>query len=252
MSDLEMDQVDEPTNTTDDAGEPPAAPQRPEHIPEKFWDPEAGTVRVDALARSYGELERKLGRMVPLPDSGEPGAHERLLALLGRPATPDDYEIPTAHPLLGADPELNARLHAAGFTQKQAQLVYELAAERMLPMLQEGIEELEARREIERLERHFGSAEAWRDSARQIRTWAEANLPQQVRDVLATSYEGVLALHQMMRSAEPPLVAVAGQAGQQPDEKELHEMMRDPRYWRDRDPALIARVTEGFRRLYPD
>jgi hypothetical protein len=28
-------------------------------------------------------------------------------------------------------------------------------------------------------------------------------------------------------------------------------MMRDPRYWRERDPALVAQVTEGFKRLYP-
>ena len=30
----------------------------------------------------------------------------------------------------------------------------------------------------------------------------------------------------------------------------LDEMMRDPRYWRQRDPEFIARVTEGFRKLY--
>jgi hypothetical protein len=28
-------------------------------------------------------------------------------------------------------------------------------------------------------------------------------------------------------------------------------MMRDPRYWRERDPSFIAQVTEGFQRLYP-
>lgn len=253
MSDEQIDQMpdvaDLPSGEVDPA---PAAPQRPEHVPEKFWDQEAGAVRVDALARSYVELERKLGRMVPLPDGEEPGAYDRLLALLGRPETPDGYEIAPPHPLLAADAELNARLHAAGFTQKQAQLVYELAAERMLPMLQEGIEEIEASREVERLERHFGGAEAWRDCARQIRTWAEANLPPQVREVLSTSYEGILALHQMMKNAEPSLVALAGHAGRDSEEKALHEMMRDPRYWRDRDPELIARVTEGFRRLYPD
>jgi hypothetical protein len=251
MSDLDLDPVENAADlASGDAA--PEVPQRPEHIPEKFWDPEAGSVRVDALARSYGELERKLGRMVPLPEGGEPGAFDRLLSLLGRPESPDGYEIAASHPLLATDPELNTRLHAAGFTQKQAQLVYELAAERMLPMLQEGVEEIEASREVERLERHFGSAEAWRDCARQIRTWAAANLPEQVRDVLSTSYEGILALHQMMRNAEPSLVAVAGQAGRDPDEQALHEMMRDPRYWRDRDPQLIARVTDGFRRLYPD
>ena len=34
------------------------------------------------------------------------------------------------------------------------------------------------------------------------------------------------------------------------NENELHNMMRDPRYWRDRDPEFIARVTAGFRELF--
>lgn len=33
-------------------------PQRPEHIPEKFWDAEKGEVRVEELAKSYAELEK--------------------------------------------------------------------------------------------------------------------------------------------------------------------------------------------------
>ena len=32
-------------------------------------------------------------------------------------------------------------------------------------------------------------------------------------------------------------------------EGELRAMMRDPRYWRARDPQFIQRVTDGFRRL---
>ena len=27
-------------------------------------------------------------------------------------------------------------------------------------------------------------------------------------------------------------------------------MVRDPRYWRQRDPDFIGRVTEGFKKLY--
>jgi hypothetical protein len=27
-------------------------------------------------------------------------------------------------------------------------------------------------------------------------------------------------------------------------------MMRDPKYWRDQDPSFIAKVTEGFKRMY--
>jgi len=36
------------------------------------------------------------------------------------------------------------------------------------------------------------------------------------------------------------------------DMESLSRLMRDPRYWRDRDPAIVQQVTEGFRRLYPD
>ena len=36
------------------------------------------------------------------------------------------------------------------------------------------------------------------------------------------------------------------------DAADLHALMRDPRYWRDRNPDLIAKVTEGFQRLYPN
>lgn len=33
-------------------------PQRPDHIPEKFWDAEKGEVRLEDLAKSYAELEK--------------------------------------------------------------------------------------------------------------------------------------------------------------------------------------------------
>lgn len=40
---------------------PISATPRPDHIPEKFWDPVKGETRWDDLARSYGELSTKLG-----------------------------------------------------------------------------------------------------------------------------------------------------------------------------------------------
>lgn len=33
------------------------------------------------------------------------------------------------------------------------------------------------------------------------------------------------------------------------DETNLREMMRDPRYWRDRDPELVRQVMAGFRAM---
>lgn len=39
-------------------------------------------------------------------------------------------------------------------------------------------------------------------------------------------------------------------AGDQKTEKELKAMMQDPKYWRDKDPAFIEQITQGFQELY--
>jgi Phage T7 capsid assembly protein len=61
----------------------------------------------------------------------------------------------------------------------------------------------------------------------------------------------VLALHEMMRAREPSVLGRSDDAEPGATEADLRSLMRDPRYWRDRDPALVAKVTEGFKRLYP-
>ena len=229
----------------------PTTPSRPLDVPEKFWDPQAGAIRVDALLRSYLELERKLGRSLPQPEGPDDhGARERLFAALGRPAAPDQYEIASKSDLVRPDPEINAKLHAAGFTQSQVQMVYDLAAERLMPMVERLAEEAEVTRQVERLASHFGGHERWREVAREIKTWGEAHLEPEVFAALSSSYQGVLTLHRMMRSSEPELLGRTDDGAARLDEQTLDRMVRDPRYWRDRDPSFIARVTEGFKRLY--
>jgi hypothetical protein len=199
---------------------------------------------------------------VPAPISGADagtvtgtGALDRatLLSLLGVPEGPDGYCIDCGHGLFDADPMLNHKLHAAGFTPEQAQLVYDLAAERLVPMIQQIAFEFEAEREVARLINHFGGEDAWRETSRQLLAWGRKNLPPAALDGLTTSYDGVVALHRMMTASEPAALRAAASSGASPgSEEDLHKMMRDPRYWRDRDPALLAKVTEGFRQLYPD
>lgn len=59
---------DEPVGPGDAEGNPPeghadnSPSARPEHIPEKFWDAEKGEPRYEDLAKSYTELEKKLGQ----------------------------------------------------------------------------------------------------------------------------------------------------------------------------------------------
>ncbi len=38
--------------------------------------------------------------------------------------------------------------------------------------------------------------------------------------------------------------------GRRPEEAELRRLMRDPRYWRDKDPSVLDQVSQGFSKLY--
>src|SRR5512132_1412352 len=143
---LEAGAVDTPSG---DGSESPAVvgqrAARPAGRPDKFWDEKNGQVRLDALVKSYLELERKLGSA-------------------GRdiPPGPDHYKVEVKSELLSPDPDVNRRLHAAGFSQEQAQLVYDLACDRLMPMIAELASMFEADSQIERLTQHFGGEERWR------------------------------------------------------------------------------------------
>ncbi len=201
------------------------------NVPEKFLNPQTGEVNIDALVKSYTELEKRL--------SQNPAA----------PKSPDDYCIDCDHGLFEVDPEINERLHAKGFTQDQAQEVYDLASEKMVPMVQQMSGDFAADREVEKLISHFGGQEQWQEVSRQLLAYGHQNLPEDVLAGLSSSYEGVIALHKMMGSEEPALGKKA-KAPNAMDEKDLQSMMKDPKYWRDKDPAYVAKVTQGFESMY--
>jgi hypothetical protein len=218
-------------------------------VPAKFRDAASGAIRIEALLKSYLELERALSRRVARPGDDAPEEeHLRWRRLLGAPDTPEGYEIKPPHELCGPDEEVNRRLHAAGFTCCQAQLVYDLAAERLVPLISEAAAEFEAGRQREKLHAEFGGAERFRRLAPQIAAWGRANLAEPVFAALSTTAEGVAAMHRMMQAKEPPL-SRDGADDSAPDEAALRKMMRDPRYWRSREPDFVKRVTDGFRRL---
>lgn len=203
-------------------------------LPEKFRDAETGEVRLEALVKSYCELEKKLSSM-PAPPAV--------------PASPDDYEIDVSHGLFAIDPEVNGRLHAKGFTAEQVQEVYALAAEKLVPAILELTQEFQADREVERLVAAFGGPEKWQEVSRQLLAFGKKNLPPDVLTNLSSSFEGVMALHRLMKGQEPG-IAVREADSAATSEGDLRSLMRDPRYWREKDPAFVAKVTDGFRRMY--
>lgn len=223
---------------------------RPAYLPEKFWDPEGKTVRLDAMAKSYGELERKLSGMMPGPQA--PDFDQALRQALGVPEAPEAYRIELKDDLLQIDPEVNKRLHAAGFSPRQVQLVYDLAVERMVPLVREYAENYRAETTQAKLVEEFGGEAAWSTLAPQLASWGQANLPSSVYGALASTPEGVRALRKLMNSGEPSLRGGTSAAGGPADETDLRKLMADKRYWRDHDPEIVRVVQEGFKRLYPN
>ena len=224
------------------------SPQKPDNVPDKFWDAEAGTIRVDALLKSYAELEKKLSSSIPQPEDDETRA--RFLRAAGVPASADEYQVSVRDNLFEPDTELNKRLHAKGFNSEQVQEVYDLAVEKMVPMILDMAAEFQADREVERLIDYFGGQDQWREASRQMLAFGQKNLPQPVLEGMGSSYEGIIALYKMMQSEEPQTVGGETKPVSSNAEKDLHSMMKDPKYWRDKDPAYIAKVTDGFKNLY--
>ncbi len=218
---------------------------RPENIPEKFWDDETQSLRTDDLLKSYLELEKKFSY-------SKRGGDKNVLELALETEGPaQDYNIVLHHKLMEVDENVNKRLRVAGFSNSQAQLVYDLAAEYIMPAIENIIEQFRSYRELEKLEKYFGGEERFDEISRQILMWAEKNVPEEIYNSLNSSYYGVIALYNMMTSNnEPSMINMKGEGEEVLNEKKLRSMMNDPRYWRDGDKDFIKKVDDGFKNLY--
>lgn len=61
-------------------------PQRPEHIPEKFWNAEKGEADYEGLAKSYAELEKKLSEKSIEKKEGDKPTDDKTKTAEGDPA----------------------------------------------------------------------------------------------------------------------------------------------------------------------
>lgn len=208
----------------------------PEYLPTKFWDEKLGEPRLEAMARSYREMEKKVGA----------GLHKVV------PNDPSEYCVECKSDLFSNNDRVNARLHGAGFSNEQVQLVYDLAHEALEPLVFEIFSMLNAHNQIDRLSEKFGGEDRWQETARQLETWGTRKFGRQAMEVMGSSYDGVMSLYDMMSKAEgEPSMGDFSDDFTVQSEEDVRKMMRDPKYWRDRDPATVERVRAGFRRLYP-
>ena len=205
-------------------------------IPEKFLD-EEGNLKTDDLLKSYLALEKKMS--------------EPKMPAFQVPKSAAEYNIISKNELIESDPEINEILFEHGFTNDQAQVVYDLATDKILPLIQEMVEDIATERELQDLEQEFGGPEQFNAIARQISDWGEKNLDSATFEALCKSKNGILTIYRMMQGKlESPLIQGRGKATAFDDEATLKKLMQNPKYWRDQDPELLKRVEDGFKRLY--
>lgn len=202
--------------------------ERPDFIPEKFWDAEQG-LQLDKLGKSYVELEKKLGaKAPPVPESYE-------IKL------PEGVELPEGTDALTEDDV--ALFKELGLGNEQAQKVIDHLWAQVIPVLaeQQGVVE---RTKLAGMWEMKPDAPEFEQRRAAVREWAESNLPHEVVDNLRRSSSGVHALWVMMQNKVAPGGAPAPSTK---TDAEIQAMMDDPRYWQEGQDAYRAEVEAAVR-----
>jgi len=216
-------------------------------IPEKFQNPD-GTVNVDALLKSYSELEKKMGNMISIPNNNTDDAtREKFNRAIGVPENADDY--PTNE--LFDDESIKQKFHEIGLTKSQVEKIYSIAEEFLSPVLSDLFSVKNETNEMLKLEKFFGSREKMNDALNAINTFGEKFLPHDAFDALCASASGIQGVYQMMQSMEPRIETNFNEQENLTD-ADLRRMMRDPKYWRDADPEYVRKIENGFKKLYSE
>lgn len=233
---------------SDPEGEPPAGaggegdggggaapssspPERPDYIPEKFWDAEKGEVRVDGLAKSYAELEKNRVNPDKLKEEWET---ERLAK---RPEDPSGYELPKDERFdqdqLASSPIVEiwrAAAHDAGLDQEAFEGRLTEYADAFMAQTEERMKaELEA----------LGENGQTRIDA--VEKWAAATLPEEEYLALASvasSANGVKLAERMMKAFREAGMEGSGGGGDPVDGadtiEDIEKLMQTKEYY---DPA---------------
>ncbi len=216
---------------------------KPENMPEKFWDEKNSSVRIDALLKSYLELEKMFSNQ-------KNGSNILKQSVDANAADAENFKIELASDLVAINQNMNLELIEAGFSIEQIQKVYDIIETKILPEVIEFAGQIYYDNEIQKLENHFGGEEKFAKIAKQIQMWAEKNINQETLNVLASNFQGVVALYEMMIKSEPLAMGDFDCEDEANSAEDLRKMMQDPKYWRDQDAAFINKVSEGFKKLY--
>ena len=235
-----------------DSGINTSVPQRPEIIPEKFWNSESGEVNIDDMAKSYAHLEK-------FASGKQEEVREAVIAELqaeaseGLPEDPTGYELPPlieglneeiveANPLTGWWRE---KCHEIGLDNEQ----FQSGINKYIDMMSAGAPDLDA--EIQNL------GENGKERIEAVNAWASSVFPPEefetIASTLGTSAQGIAALERIMDMNQSNMTTADAVA--QPTREltiaDVKEMMNDKRYFdnRFREKSYVDQVDAAWRRL---
>lgn len=209
--------------------------ERPDFVPEKFWTDNG--LALDKFAKSYTELEKKLGSKAP--EKGEP---------------PESYEVkPPEGVDLGEDGEFLSEEDVAlfkdlGLDNDGAQKVADHYWNQVVPMLAEKQTELET----QKLSTDWNvkpDSDEFKQRLGEVRQWAESNLPEEVTGHLRKSASGVQALWSMMQNKVAPATS-DGSGVQAKTDAELQQMINSDAYWDPANEHTRRQVQQEFEKRF--
>ena len=247
MSDEQASAASEGSEGANVSGEPTGA-ERPEGVPEKFWDSENAQIDSGRLLQSYKELESYNGkRMEELRASVAEEYVQTRMA--DRPSSMDDYEVRGEGPVADAlenvdadDPLLGwwrETAFEAGLSQSQFEAGLSAYVSRRMAEMPNPVEEMA----------ELGDNARVRVDA--VEVWSRQNLPAELYPMVAQmcgTANGVKGMEQLIDRTTPVnMAAVTGSIAEQaPTKGDIRDMMNDPRYW---DPNERDKYVKEVERL---
>jgi hypothetical protein len=216
-----------------------ASGERPEWLPDRFWDDDNGA-DYEGLAKSQQELYKKLRN--GKHEAPEDGAYD--LKFVGDKISEDD-ELMTKFKTMASD---------RGLTQDDFESIVGLVLDTM-PETQEGPEEkFDMDAEMAKLgpnaEAITNGLVKWAEGLVRQGAWTGEDFEE--FKVFGGTANGIRALNRLRNyyGEKDIPVHVTPDAEAMPTEGELREMVADPRY--NTDSAFRRKVTEAFAAVYPD
>ena len=244
--------------------------ERPEWLPEKFWNSENDTPNIENLAKSYSENEKRLGEITRGGKTVEEWNTEARAEITNeleskrleeRPSKAADYkyEMPEGLNLPeGAewnmdesDPLLSwwrETAHTNGFNQDQ----FDAGVKNYIQMQIDSLPNYDAEMKA------LGSNAEERVNA--VNRWSQANFSESTQKSLESflvEASGVAMMEEIINLTKNTRVNSTGDPSkitQVKTKEQIKQMQRDPRYWdtNKRDDAFVAEVNAAWKAAYPD